>query len=455
MKKLDRTALFVITACQIALGGIILFGSRQPVKIICENPDCAQISPLGKITFKFSRAVDQEKAEALLQTDPAIAGRWEWQDERHATWSAATPLAAGQTLKINFNPGKLGKNGESLEEGIAWEMQVRQPAILALKTADDQGAEVYRFDLTGQGEPMQFSQTDAKVFDFNVAPDGEHVVLSVNNEKNGADLWVIKRDGSGQRKLLDCGSDRCSMATWSPAANEIAYTRESSGLDPQGSKGVPRTWIMDVDSGETAPLFGDNQKTGYGPLWSPDGQWLSVWNGVEGGIQIINRQNGEISLLPTQSGDTGCWSADSSALYYTNLVIGESSFHNVISKADIVNGTIQTVMGGNIAGEGLSYDNPACHPVRNLLAASVQPNPKVPGKNLVVQNLDSGEVIQVMSDLTKFPGNYSWNPGGEYLLFQMNVVSRDKEDFEIWIRNEASQETDLLAKGFWFPAWLP
>ena len=455
MKKLDRTALFVISACLVALAGIILYGSRQPVKITCENPDCVQISPLGNIAFKFSRAVDQEKVEALLQTDPAIAGRWEWQDDRHASWSAATPLAAGQTLKISFQTGQLGKNGETLDEVYAWELQVRQPAILALRTINSGGEEVYRIDLTGQEDPVPFSQTGGKVFDFNVAADGERVVLSVNNDKTGVDLWVINRDGSGQRKLLDCGSDRCTRAAWSPAGNEIAYTRESSGLDPQGSKGVPRTWILDVDSGETAPLFDDDQKIGYGPLWSPDSKWLSVWNGVDGGIQIINRQTGEISLLPTQSGDTGCWSADSSALFYTNLVIGESSFHNVINKADIANGTIQTVMGGNLSGEGLSYDNPACHPSRNLLAVSIQPNPKIPGKNLVVQNLDSGEITSVMSDLTKFPGNYSWNPGGEYLLFQMNVVSRDKEDFEIWIWNETSQEKHLLAKGFWLPTWLP
>ena len=429
MKRLDKTALLIITTCLIVLGGIILFGSHQPLQITCENGNNAEISHLGNVTFKFSRAVDQSKVAELWQVEPEITGRWEWKDDRHVTWFASTPLHVAQTFQMSFKAGELGKNGEQLKEEKSWQMKVRLPIILVLKAIEGPGQELYSINLEGNTEPQPFSHTGGNVFDYAPSPDGEQVAMAVRNNQNGIDLWIIKRNGSDQYKLLDCGNDRCTAANWSPVSHEIAYTRESSGLDPKGPKGAPRIWILDLDSGETAPLFSDSQKIGYGPLWSPDGKWLSIWNGVEGGIQIVNRQTGETSLLETESGDTGCWSSDSKTLYFTKLIIGESSFHNVVMKADIQAGTIQTALGGNIAGEGLSYDIPACHPSQHILAASTQPNIKVPGKFLSIFDLDSGATMPVMNDLTKIPGFYSWDPAGDYLLFQMSVVSKEKDDF--------------------------
>ncbi len=305
MKKLDRIALTLIAACLALLGGIVLYGSRRPVQVHCAIEDSAQISPLGAISFTFSHLVDPAAAAALWQVEPAVNGRWEWQDERHATWYAEAPLAAGQSLQIGFSAGKIGKNGGMLEEDHSWQAQVRMPRVLAMRSGSDGGQEIYSIDIAGASEAQQLSQTDGKVFNFAVSADGSRILMAVTNDQTGVDLWIMQRDGSGQRKLLDCGSDRCSTAAWSPASSEIAYTRESAGLDPQGAKGAPRIWLLDADSGETSPLFTDSQKIGYGPLWSPDGKRISVWNGVEGGVQVINRQSGEIILLESASGVTG------------------------------------------------------------------------------------------------------------------------------------------------------
>ena len=230
-----------------------------------------------------------------------------------------------------------------------------------------------------EGSPLQqITASEGRVLNYAVSPNGEEIIFSARNDEYGADLWVVNRDGSGQELLLACGSDRCGVAAWSPVSHELAYTREAAGLEPQGAKGAPRIWMLNLDSLETAPLFDDDQKIGYGPKWSPDGQWLSIWDGVNGGVTVVNRQSGDTFLLESSSGDTGCWSADSQSLYYANLIVGESSFHNVVLKANIVDGTIETILGGNLEGEGMSYDNPECHPTQNLVAASIQPNTKIP-----------------------------------------------------------------------------
>ena len=455
MKKLDRTALIIILTSAVLLAAVITFGSLLPVRVSLDQAEDQPISPLGGVAFTFSRAVNQQEAAALWKTDPQTAGWWQWQDERHAIWHASTPLAVGDNVTLSFTKGTLGKNGERLKKDQSWTVRVRQPRIAMLKYTGDEGQELFSLGLDDNGSLQQITQSDGRILNYAVSPNGEQIIFSARNDDYGADLWMVNRDGSDQHLLLDCGGDRCSTAAWSPVSLEVAYTREAAGLNPEGAKGAPRIWMLNLDSLQTASLFEDDQKIGYGPNWSPDGKWLSIWDGAAGGVTVINRQSGETFLLESSSGDTGCWSADSQALYYANLIVGESSFHNVVLKADIANRTIETVLGSNLEGEGLSYDNPECHPILNLLAASIQPNTKIPGKYLTIYNMDTKDETPVMNDMTKFGSHYSWNPGGEYFLFQMSVVSHNEEDFEIWVRDTANGQNRLVLSGARSPAWLP
>ncbi|MDK2982039.1 MAG: hypothetical protein PWQ55_2386 [Chloroflexota bacterium] len=455
MKKFDRTALIVIITSAVLLAAVITFGSLLPVRVRLAQSAEAQIGPLGGIAFTFSRAVNAQETEALWQTAPQVPGRWQWQDERHATWHADAPLGVGETLTVSFASGTLGKLGERLRQPQSWTLSVRQPRIVVLKYIGENQQELFALGLEESSPLQQLTESDGRIVNYAVSPNGEQIIFSALNDEYGADLWMVNRDGSDQRLLAACGGDRCSAAAWSPVSREVAYTREAAGLEPQGAKGAPRVWMLNLDNLETAPLFDDDQKIGYGPNWSPDGKWLSIWDGVNGGVTVVNRQSGETFLLDSSSGDTGCWAPDSSALYYANLIVGESSFHNVILKADIAERTIETVLGGNVAGEGLSYDNPACHPSLNQVASSIQPNTKIPGKNLTIYDMDSMAETAVMHDMTKFGSHYGWNPGGEYFLFQMNVVSTREEDYEIWVRDTASGDNRLVLDGARSPAWLP
>jgi Tol biopolymer transport system component len=455
MKKFDRTALFVILFSAVLLAAVIVFGSLLPVRVSLAQEVAQPISPLGGVAFTFSRAVDPQKAAALWQTDPQTAGWWQWQDERHATWHANNALPVGETLQMTFQSGTAGKNGERIKETQSWSVTIRQPRILALKYIDEEGQELFSLGLDEDSPLQQITNSAGRILNYAASPNGEQIIFAVRNDDYGVDLWLVNRDGSDQHMLLDCGGDRCSAAAWSPVSREVAYTREAAGLEPEGAKGAPRVWMLNMDSLETAPLFDDDQKIGYGPKWSPDGQWLSIWDGVNGGVTVVNRKSGETFLLASSSGDTGCWSPDSQTLYYANLIIGESSFHNVVLKANIADGTIETVLGGNIEGEGLSYDNPECHPTQNIVAASIQPNTKIPGKHLTIFNMDTQEETSVTSDMTKFGSYYSWNPGGEYFLFQMSIVSHNEEDYEIWVRDTNSGQNRLVLSGARSPSWLP
>ncbi len=433
----------------------ILINNNRHIHITWQNDQEGIISPLGSVSFKFSRKVDPQMAAELWQVKPDTSGRWVWQDERHAIWYATTPLPEGQSLLMTFHAGVLGKNGERLNEDQNWQAKVREPQIAVIEKTANGGQDLFAIDLQSAETARPLGNTGGKLTGFTPSPDGNQIILEVQDDRGGIDLWIVNRNGSDQHLILDCGGDRCSAASWSPAMDEIAYTRESNGDNTSGKNGIPHVWLLDLQTDVSSPLFQDNQQSAIDALWSPDGKWLSVWNKNAGGVQIINRQSGEIIILKTTSGDPGCWAADSSTLYYTNLVFNGSSFRNVIQKADIRQAIVQTVLGGKLEEEGLSYDYPACNPAGNQIAASVQPNERIPGKQLAIFDLDSDQTLAVTSDMTRFASHYAWNPGGEYLLFQLNQVSHDENDVEIWVWEKAAGKAYMIVSGARSPAWLP
>lgn len=431
-------------------------GSWLPVRVQCQNTDCALIHPRGGMQFEFSRDVDEKSVEQAWQVEPERTGHWVWQDARHATWFTLSPFASGQEVRMRFQPGAIGQNGERLRQEQTWQAVVRQPQIIALHSIEEGGQELVVFG-TDESQPVtRLTQTNGKLVSFAPSPDGERILLVVQNDSNGLDLWMVRRDGSDQHKVLDCASDRCSTPAWSPASEEVAYTREKGGLVTNAPIGVPRIWVLDLGSGKTDALFTNEQKTGYGPEWSPDGQWISIWNSSLGGIEVVDRTSGEIIFLKSSNGDSGCWSADSQRLFYSDLVLDEEYFHNAVLQANLADETVQTILGRAVTGEkSIGYDNPKCHPTEDQLAISVQPNFKITGRKLEFFQVQEGESSEIMNNLSKFPNSYSWTPDGGLFLFQLTIVGGQEADQETWVWEEANVQARLVRRGVKLPTWLP
>lgn len=455
MKKIDCVASSIIVIIIILLLGVIFWGNHVPITVSCQLPTpCTQVSPYGSVVFEFSRSAQPDQVEKLWKTVPEVNGKLEWLDDRHVRWTSLKPLPTDQKITLQFSPGQAGQNGEHISQSIQWEVTVRSPQIIVMQKIGD-GYELFAIGLDDGSSENQLTQTNGRIYDYKVSPDGETVIFSVMNDLKGIDLWLVQRDGSGQQELLDCGADRCSTPDWSPISQELVYTREGSGLTPDGSKGSPRIWIIDIKSRQTAPLFTDPQKIGYGPEWSPDGQWLSIWNGLQGGIQIVNRKTGETFMLESANGDVGCWSPDSQFLYYSNMVSGEAGFRNVILRADVSDMSISTIIGGNVEGGGLSINSPACNPTDKRIAVTIQPNVKIPGAELFLLNPDTKDGISITDNLSRIPSFYSWAPNGDRLIFQSFVLGGNENDVEIWIWDGNTGKAKKITVGDKSPQWLP
>ncbi len=455
MKKLDLTALSVMLITTLLLIVVVYVGDHVPIQITCQLPaSCSQIGPFGSLAFVFSRPVQADQVEALWQITPQNEGIWEWSDSQHARWSSLKPLPANQPITFQFAAGQAGQNGEPVTGKNQWQATVRTPQIVTLHKVGT-GQELFTFGLDDGLAGFQLTHSDGHVFDYQASPDGELVVFSVSNDKKGFDLWTVQRDGSNQHKLLDCGVDHCTTPAWSPVSQELAYTRESAGLDPNGPVGAPRIYIFDFKSGQTSPLFSDPQKIGYGPKWSPDGQWLSIWVGSEGGIEVVNRKSGDSFLLEFANGDTGSWSSDSHYLYYSNMVVGTESMHNVVLRADISSQTYSTILGpGFVKGE-YSVDNPVCNPTDSWVAITVQPDIKIPDRELFLLNSDVKDGITLMDQSSRIPGYYSWTPDGSRLVYQLDYLGDSSNKVEIWAWDRTTGKAKKITDSDTSPQWLP
>ncbi|MDX1394948.1 MAG: S9 family peptidase [Gemmatimonadota bacterium] len=98
--------------------------------------------------------------------------------------------------------------------------------------------------------------------DPRISPDGSTVVYLRNSmdlmaDRRRSELWIVRSDGSGHRRLGEGGTPR-----WSPDGSKLAYVADGQ---------IVLRWM---DTGETATLTQLTQSPGP-PSWSPDGTLLA------------------------------------------------------------------------------------------------------------------------------------------------------------------------------------
>jgi dipeptidyl aminopeptidase/acylaminoacyl peptidase len=128
-------------------------------------------------------------------------------------------------------------------------------------------------------EPTKFTVDDlvriANVSDFDLSPDGEHVVYTVgepNHEKDMAqyDLWRANYDGSGKRALTRTPEKDESQASYSPDGRWIAFLSDRGGEDAK-----TQVWVIPADGGEAEALT--KFPGGVSDFdWAPDSARLAV-----------------------------------------------------------------------------------------------------------------------------------------------------------------------------------
>ena len=281
----------------------------------------------------------------LFSIQPKIPGNIEWPDSKTLHFVPLKPLEPDIDYRITLGAGSLGNNGLLLRKEYSGIIHIRKPQIIYIASVNNKN-QLWIVDPAGKS-PRPLINFDSTIFDFDVAPNGKFIIFSALNNKQGFDLWYLDRTGTSPRMLLDCGADRCSSPAISPDSLQVAYTRETAPLTPSMPTGAPRIRVVNVQSGEDHPLYADPQIIGFEPGWSPDGKYITSYDGIQELIRVVAVQSGEQFNLTSATGDMPSWSPDSKTILFTDVAQDSGRAWTQIKMANVDTGEISIWIGKN------------------------------------------------------------------------------------------------------------
>jgi Tol biopolymer transport system component len=252
----------------------------------------------------------------------------------------------------------------------------------------------------------------------SVSPDGSELVYLSDNGGH-ANLWVVRTDGTHARQMTFERDPAITLGTprWSPAGNAIVYIANPHQGDPQ-------LWTIRPDGRGARKLV----ERGLWPAWSADGKWLYYTPNVDGEHFTIEKVavNGG-SRVVVRADSNSAPAAGRDALYFTAFAAPQSgSWDWEIRRASPEDGppeTVGRVAGGRVPFSPL-YIQPTLSSDGQWLALSLADGAT---SNLWMLSTVDGSWRQV-TDFgvpTLIVRHVSWSPDGHYLYAAVSKQNGD------------------------------
>ncbi|MFU8826942.1 MAG: Ig-like domain-containing protein [Brevefilum sp.] len=442
------TYLLIALAALLAAFGLLRLRNR--VGHLAVYPGLAeQISMYGRLGVTFNQPMNTASAEAHFTVQPAVQGDFVWEG-RTLWFTPRQPLDPTQVYQVTVSPGAEAANSRRLHTPIIWQASVREPDILFLRL-DTTGGDLWRYEFaSGLATPM--TDTDASIIDFAPSPTGDLVAYAQHNAAGGHDLWLVDRDGTNPRLLLDCAQDRCFQPDWSVDAQWLAFARESYDAETERYLSA-RVWTVNTASGESAPLYRQPEAYGHSPSFSPDGKRLATYNTLQQAIRILELETSQESAIPTLYPGVGDWSPNGEELIFIDLVPSVLEPNVAIYIVNFQSQEVRPALGEFIPN--MDYDPPQWSPDGIWIAYGARPADADVRKGIWVKNLAADEAYPVTDDRSATFVGYRWDPWGERLVFQRFSISGPSSQASLWLWERSTGKTTLLIENGARPEWLP
>jgi Tol biopolymer transport system component len=192
--------------------------------------------------------------------------------------------------------------GKSVSD-VRWAPDAKR--LVATRSRGEDGEREDVVLLSPRGRVIRRLTTDGRSFAPVWSPDGRWIAYARRGRgERGfleADLWRVRRDGTGRRRVLDPGANVLAVpSAWSPDGALIAYTRavidEQRYAAPDGIQTAAHAVTPD---GQDDRVLADDAGTA---AWSPDGRLLA--------FSSVRDRNGTLSYGDRESYATELYVAD-------------------------------------------------------------------------------------------------------------------------------------------------
>jgi len=142
------------------------------------------------------------------------------------------------------------------------------------RTGEDGGpaqSEIFTIPVKG-GTPTRLTHNDVSSIEPTWSPDGEQIAY-----RNGVELWVMGKDGSGQHRVLRANGGTWAPA-WSPDGTKIAFLRccAVNRTDVPNPYPLLDVRVLDLGTGEVKSLHVSVATDLNGPSWLSSSDGLLV-----------------------------------------------------------------------------------------------------------------------------------------------------------------------------------
>lgn len=324
-------------------------------------------------------------------------------------------------------------------------MMMERASIIYLADGTNGRKQLFLADADARN-PQQLTDAPLGIVDYALSPDQNQIVYFVQTEDFFNDIWLFDLDDSSDRKLFSCENAMCRQPAWSPDGDRLLYEHmDLTGGDALG--GMPTLWLLDVQTGESNPLFQRSNLPVRNARWSPDGKWLSY--STSEGVRLQNLANGESRLIQNRIGAAASWSPDGSFLILRDGV-------------DNQNGMVTQLFRYDMSAQTLSPLSP--DPERESLLAVISPDGEwIAVLRRPITASTEYEIWLLCADgtdermLTRVTdGMYTvlvWSPDGNYLLCDFFLLNSDSFQTRLQRLDVSTGEVADLGLGS-YPVWL-
>ena len=458
-ERFDVAAVGLVAVLLIAIVTTVSAGDRAGVGVISSVPQ-GQAHTTSSIRITFAEPMDTSSVEKHFVIDPPASGKFSWNGSQ-LTFNPSPALAAGRTYTVTVQTGAASTQGRKLTADVRWTFTIVRPRVVYLAPALQDGApasaNLWIVDPVDPKTAKQLTFNHLGILpDYAPSPDGTRIAFAQDGAGGSADIYLLTLDSGAIQRITQCVKAACQSPSWSPDGARIAYERiELDPSLPQADRGVPRTWIVNLNDLSTAPLLVNSQLLGKQPRWSPDGKQIAVYDQNAHGTIIYSLVDGSSFFIPSQEDTTGLFDPTGKRMVYPDLLQTPSGFSTSLSIADLTAQSVRPLVSKDQSP--VDDRQAAWSPDGKHLAVTRQylDESQTPGAQVYLVNPDTAETQPLVEDPQFNHGAIAWDPSGEQLVMQRFPSLSQNGQPTIWIYNVQTKAIQQIATNAYLPQWLP